>query len=43
VAHALRVSHEGKIREAGADYTYLTMNQAGISLAKQTAEAMSKT
>ena len=43
VAHALRVSHERQIREAGADYTYLTMNQAGISLAKQTAEAMSKT
>src|SRR6056297_3962888 len=40
VAHALHDSHHDQIREAGADYTYLTMNQAGISLAEQTAEAM---
>ncbi|MFO7921039.1 MAG: cation:proton antiporter [Nioella sp.] len=40
VAHALHESHQDQIREAGADYTYLTMNQAGISLAEQTAEAM---
>ena len=40
VSHALHESHQDKIREAGADYTYLTMNQAGISLAEQTAEAM---
>jgi predicted Kef-type K+ transport protein len=43
VAHALHEAHEERIREAGADYTYLTMNQAGISLAEQTAEAMSMT
>ena len=36
VAHALHESHQSQIREAGADYTYLTMNQAGISLAEQT-------
>ena len=40
VAHALHEAHQEEIREAGADYTYLTMNQAGISLAEQTAEAM---
>ena len=40
VAHALHESHQEQIRKAGADYTYLTMNQAGISLAEQTAEAM---
>lgn len=40
VAHALHEAHQDQIREAGADYTYLTMNQAGISLAEQTAEAM---
>ena len=40
VAHALHESHQEQIREAGADYAYLTMNQAGISLAEQTAEAM---
>lgn len=40
VAHVLHESHLEQIREAGVDYTYLTMNQAGISLAEQTAEAM---
>jgi len=40
VAHALHESHQEQIHEAGADYAYLTMNQAGISLAEQTAEAM---
>ncbi|MHA7852540.1 cation:proton antiporter domain-containing protein [Roseovarius sp.] len=40
VAHALHEAHLEQIREAGADYTYLTMNQAGINLAEQTAEAM---
>jgi len=40
VAHALHDAHQEQIREAGADYTYLTMNQAGINLAEQTAEAM---
>lgn len=43
VAHALHESHQEQIREAGADYTYLTMNQAGISLAEQTTEALTKT
>ena len=42
VAHALHESHQERIREAGANYTYLTMNQAGIRLAEQTAEAMSE-
>ena len=40
VAHALHESHQQRIREAGADYTYLTMSQAGISLAEQTEEAL---
>jgi predicted Kef-type K+ transport protein len=43
VAHALHEEHELRIREAGVDYTYLTMNQAGINLAEQTTEAMTKT
>ncbi len=42
VAHALHEAHQDQIREDGADYTYLTMNQAGISLAEQAAEAMAK-
>ncbi len=42
VAHALHEDHMERIRDAGADYTYLTMNQAGISLAEQTTEAMRK-
>ncbi|TNF62745.1 MAG: sodium:proton exchanger [Rhodobacteraceae bacterium] len=42
VAHALHEAHYDQIREAGADYTYLTMNQAGISLAEQTAKAMDR-
>lgn len=40
VAHALHETHQEQIEEAGADYTYLTMNQAGVSLAEQTAEAL---
>ncbi|MFU8863245.1 MAG: cation:proton antiporter [Rhodobacterales bacterium] len=40
VAHALHETHQEQIQEAGADYTYLTMNQAGVSLAEQTAEAL---
>jgi predicted Kef-type K+ transport protein len=43
VAHALHEEHMERIREAGADYTYLTMNQAGINLADQTAEALGRT
>lgn len=42
VAHAMHEAHEEQIREAGADHTYLTMNQAGISLAEQTTEAMAQ-
>jgi predicted Kef-type K+ transport protein len=42
VAHALHEAHQDQIREAGADYTYLTMNQAGKNLAQQTAEALTK-
>lgn len=40
VSHAMHESHQAQIREAGADYTHLTMNQAGISLAEQTAAAV---
>jgi len=40
VAHALHESHQAQIREAGADYTYLTMTQAGVSLAQQTETAL---
>jgi len=40
VSHALHESHQERIRAAGANHTHLTMNQAGISLAEQTAEAM---
>ncbi len=42
VAHALHEDHLQQIRDAGADYTYLTMTQAGISLAELTAEAVAK-
>jgi len=40
VSHALYDSHQARIREAGADHTYLTMSEAGVSLAQQTAKAM---
>jgi predicted Kef-type K+ transport protein len=40
VSQALHEDHQERIREAGANYTYLTMNQAGISLAEHAAEAM---
>ncbi|MCB1609185.1 MAG: cation:proton antiporter [Xanthomonadales bacterium] len=40
IAHALHESHKARILEAGADYTYLTMNQAGIRLAGQAVEAL---
>ncbi|MCO8146108.1 cation:proton antiporter [Rhodovulum tesquicola] len=42
VSHALHESHQEQIRDAGADYTHLTMNQAGISLAEQTLNAMNR-
>jgi len=40
VSHALHESHQEQITTAGADYTYLTMSQAGVSLAEQTAKAL---
>jgi len=40
VAHALHESEQEAIAEAGADHTHLTMTQAGMSLAEQTAKAM---
>ncbi|MEX0971620.1 MAG: cation:proton antiporter [Paracoccaceae bacterium] len=40
VSHALHEAHEAQIRAAGANHTHLTMNQAGISLAEETAEAL---
>jgi hypothetical protein len=40
VSHALHESHQQRIQEAGADYTYLTMSQAGISLAEQADAAL---
>ncbi|WP_420405786.1 cation:proton antiporter [Nisaea sp.] len=43
VSHALHESHQEQIRDAGADYTHLTMNQAGISLAERTVEAVRTT
>lgn len=42
VSHALHEDYQQRIREAGADYTYLTMHQAGISLAQHSAEAVRK-
>ncbi|MEE2861572.1 MAG: cation:proton antiporter [Pseudomonadota bacterium] len=40
VTHALYEAQQAQARDAGADYTYLTMNQAGIRLAEQTADAL---
>lgn len=42
VAHALYADHVEKIAEAGADRTYLTMQQAGRSLAAHTLEALNQ-
>jgi predicted Kef-type K+ transport protein len=39
VSHALYEDHVGRITEAGADQTYLTMREAGRSLAAHAAEA----
>ena len=41
VSHALYADHVDKITEAGADQTYLTMQEAGRSLAANAAAAMS--
>lgn len=35
ISHALFADHVERIRAAGADYTYLTMDQAGVGLAEQ--------
>jgi hypothetical protein len=40
VSHALYADHVERITEAGADQTYLTMQEAGRSLAAHTVEAM---
>jgi len=40
VAHALHESHQQSLSEAGADFTYPTMTQAGVSLAEETMKAM---
>ncbi len=40
VSHALYADHVDKITEAGADQTYLTMQEAGRSLAAHAVEAM---
>ena len=40
VSHALYADHVDRITEAGADQTYLTMQEAGRSLATHALEAM---
>jgi len=40
VAHALHESHQALIIGAGANFTYLTMAQAGAGLAERTVEAL---
>jgi len=40
VGHALYEDHVDRIKEAGADHTYLTMREAGRSLANNAFEAM---
>jgi predicted Kef-type K+ transport protein len=40
VSHALYEDHVGKIIEAGADQTYLTLHEAGRSLADHASEAL---
>lgn len=42
ISHALHESHRQRIIEAGADFTYLTMAQAGIGLAERTAKALDR-
>ncbi|MGF1597062.1 MAG: cation:proton antiporter [Acidimicrobiales bacterium] len=42
VSHALHADHQTRIQEAGADYTYLTMTQAGIGLADQLVTALDR-
>ena len=40
ISHALYADHVDRIQDAGADETYLTMQEAGRSLAAHTVEAM---
>ena len=40
VSHALYEEHMDRLRAAGATHTYLTMTQAGMGLAEQTARAI---
>lgn len=40
ISHALHEEHQDKLRDAGADHTYLTMSQAGIGLAERAARAI---
>jgi len=40
VSHVLHEDHRERIREAGADYIYLTMTQAGIGLAQRAVQAL---
>jgi len=40
ISHALYEEHIGRLKAAGATQTYLTMNQAGMGLAEQTARAL---
>ena len=40
ISHALYADHVGRITEAGADQTYLTMQEAGRSLAAHAVKAM---
>jgi len=40
ISHAMHDSHRQQIIDAGADFTYLTMSQAGVGLAERTAKAL---
>ena len=40
ITHALHADHQERIREAGADHTYLTMAKAGRGLAKSAVHAL---
>lgn len=42
VSHALFEEHVDRLKSAGATHTYLTMNQAGISLADHAAQAIGR-
>ena len=40
ISHALHEDHQSRIKATGADFTYLTMSQAGVGLAEQVAIAL---